>query len=107
MDVTKYYSKCTKQQYLEVKNGIESKNEYFKKINIPLATILRKDDSYVELFYTLLFIHKGLKKYRNTVSHANAEESEKITKDNLKKWIELYIEILDKLMRDAKVLLKK
>lgn len=107
MDVTKYYLKCTKQQYLKAKNGIESKNAYFKKMNIPLATILRKDDSYVELFYTLLFIHKGLKKYRNTVSHANAEESEKITKDNLKKWIELYIEILDKLMRDAKVVLNK
>lgn len=43
--------------------------------------------------------------YRNKVSHANAEESIRLSKDDLRRWIELYIEVLDKLMRDAKELL--
>lgn len=113
----KYYQKCNSSLYGRWSNGIKTGyvssddrviyDKYYIKTNIPLVERLRNNSDYVNEFYKLLFIHRGLKMYRNKVSHANAEESIRLSKDDLKRWIELYIEVLDKLMRDAKVLLKK
>lgn len=111
----KYYQKCNPNLYGRWSNGIKTGyvssdgrviyDKYYIKTNIPLVERLRNNSDYVSEFYKLLFIHRGLKMYRNKVSHANAEESIRLSKDDLKRWIELYIEVLDKLMRDAKELL--
>lgn len=118
MSPTKYYESCKfsiyqscskgiKTGYIDRRNNSVKYNKYYLRTNIPLVKALRNNSDYVNEFYKLLFIHRGLKMYRNKVSHANAEESIRLSKDDLKRWIELYIEVLDKLMRDAKVLLKK
>lgn len=111
----KYYQKCNSSLYGRWSNGIKTGyvssddrviyDKYYIKTNIPLVERLRNNSDYVNEFYKLLFIHRGLKMYRNKVSHANAEESIRLSKDDLRRWIELYIEVLDKLMRDAKELL--
>ena len=103
----KYYLECEKSVYKDCRYGIKDKDHYYEKFDIPLVDGLRNNKAYVYEFYELLFIHKGLKLYRNKVSHANAKESNKLSKEDLKRWIELYIEVLDKLMREAKVLLEK
>lgn len=107
IDPKKYYLKCQYSAYKKCQYGINTGDKCFEKFDIPLVEILRNNRTYVDEFYELLFIHKGLKLYRNTVSHANAEKSNRLSKEDLRRWIELYIEVLDKLMRDAKVLLKK
>lgn len=118
MSPTKYYESCKfsiyqscskgiKTGYIDRRNNSVKYNKYYLRTNIPLVKALRNNSDYVNEFYKLLFIHRGLKMYRNKVSHANAEESIRLSKDDLKRWIELYIKVLDKLMRDAKVLLKK
>ena len=107
IDPKKYYLKCQYSRYKKCQYGINTGDKCFEKFDIPLVEILRNNRTYVDEFYELLFIHKGLKLYRNTVSHANAEKSNRLSKEDLRRWIELYIEVLDKLMRDAKVLLKK
>ena len=100
-----YYLKCEDSVYRDCQYGIRAGRMRYEKFDIPLVERLRNNSDYVSEFYKLLFIHRGLKMYRNKVSHANAEESIRLSKDDLKRWIELYIEVLDKLMRDAKELL--
>lgn len=105
IDPKKYYLKCEYSDYRDCQNGIRAGNMRYERFDIPLVERLRNNSDYVNEFYKLLFIHRGLKMYRNKVSHANAEESIRLSKDDLRRWIELYIEVLDKLMRDAKELL--
>lgn len=105
IDPKKYYLKCEYSDYRDCQNGIRAGNMRYERFDIPLVERLRNNSDYVDEFYKLLFIHRGLKMYRNKVSHANAEESIRLSKDDLRRWIELYIEVLDKLMRDAKELL--
>ena len=105
IDLKKYYLKCEYSDYRDCQNGIRAGNMRYERFDIPLVERLRNNSDYVNEFYKLLFIHRGLKMYRNKVSHANAEESIRLSKDDLRRWIELYIEVLDKLMRDAKELL--
>lgn len=105
IDLKKYYLKCEYSDYRDCQNGIRTGNMRYERFDIPLVERLRNNSDYVNEFYKLLFIHRGLKMYRNKVSHANAEESIRLSKDDLRRWIELYIEVLDKLMRDAKELL--
>lgn len=105
IDPKKYYLKCEYSDYRDCQNGIRAGRMRYEKFDIPLVERLRNNSDYVDEFYKLLFIHRGLKMYRNKVSHANAEESIRLSKDDLRRWIELYIEVLDKLMRDAKELL--
>lgn len=105
IDPKKYYLKCEYSDYRDCQNGIRAGNIRYERFDIPLVERLRNNSDYVDEFYKLLFIHRGLKMYRNKVSHANAEESIRLSKDDLRRWIELYIEVLDKLMRDAKELL--
>lgn len=100
-----YYLKCENSVYRDCQYGIRAGRMRYEKFDIPLVERLRNNSDYVDEFYKLLFIHRGLKMYRNKVSHANAEESIRLSKDDLRRWIELYIEVLDKLMRDAKELL--
>lgn len=100
-----YYLKCEDSVYRDCQYGIRAGRMRYEKFDIPLVERLRNNSDYVDEFYKLLFIHRGLKMYRNKVSHANAEESIRLSKDDLRRWIELYIEVLDKLMRDAKELL--
>lgn len=100
-----YYLKCEDSVYRYCQYGIRAGRMRYEKFDIPLVERLRNNSDYVNEFYKLLFIHRGLKMYRNKVSHANAEESIRLSKDDLRRWIELYIEVLDKLMRDAKELL--
>ena len=100
-----YYLKCEDSVYRHCQYGIRAGRMHYEKFDIPLVERLRNNSDYVNEFYKLLFIHRGLKMYRNKVSHANAEESIRLSKDDLRRWIELYIEVLDKLMRDAKELL--
>lgn len=100
-----YYLKCENSVYRDCQYGIRAGRMRYEKFDIPLVERLRNNSDYVDEFYKLLFIHRGLKMYRNKVSHANAEESIRLSKDDLRRWIELYIEVLDKLMRGAKELL--
>ncbi len=100
-----YYLKCENSVYRDCQYGIRAGRMRYEKFDIPLVERLRNNSDYVDEFYKLLFIHRGLKMYRNKVSHGNAEESIRLSKDDLRRWIELYIEVLDKLMRDAKELL--
>ena len=46
--------------------------------------------------------------YRNTVAHAlDSSSAKQLSIKKLEMWIELYIGQLDRILRDAKVLLKK
>ena len=79
---------------------------YYIEEDIPLnpnmLTDCETNEAFIENLHILLFIHKGLKKYRNTVSHA-LDETEESTMDNdtLEKWLRLYVEQLDRVLRDG------
>lgn len=76
--------------------------------DIPINKKLFDNEEFIENLYILLFIHKGLKKYRNTVAHAlDISSAKQLNIKKLELWIELYIGQLDRILRDAKVLLKK
>lgn len=67
-----------------------------------MLTDCETNEAFIENLNILLFIHKGLKKYRNTVSHA-LDETEESTmgNDTLEKWLRLYVEQLDRVLRDG------
>lgn len=72
--------------------------------DIPINENLRNNSSFLEVLYTLLYVYKNLKWYRNTVAHPN-EETENKTKDlsveELRAWIAFYIEIFMEVLDKA------
>lgn len=61
--------------------------------------IVNNKDSLVNL-YILLYLYKGLKKYRNTVAHPNENQNNKdnnvrdLTAEEVGAWVQLYINVL-------------
>lgn len=109
----KYYQSCTVEEsenargnklYICKNNG--NHQYYYIEEDIPLnpnmLTDCETNEAFIENLNILLFIHKGLKKYRNTVSHA-LDETEESTmgNDTLEKWLRLYVEQLDRVLRDG------
>lgn len=85
-----------------------NRSKGYIQCDIPINQELFDNEELIENLYILLFIHKGLKKYRNTVAHALDDSSTgRLKIKKLELWIELYIGQLDRILRDAKVLLKK
>lgn len=109
----KYYQSCSQEEsenacgnklYICKNNG--NHQYYYIEEAIPLnpnmLTDCETNEAFIENLHILLFIHKGLKKYRNTVSHA-LDETEESTmgNDTLEKWLRLYVEQLDRVLRDG------
>ena len=46
-------------------------------------------------------IYKCLKKYRNTVAHALRENGESVSREVIEKWIELYIILLNRFLKNV------
>lgn len=85
-----------------------NRSKGYVQCDIPINKELFDNEEFIENLYILLFIHKGLKKYRNTVAHAlDSSSAKQLSIKKLEMWIELYIGQLDRILRDAKVLLKK
>ena len=85
-----------------------NRSKGYIQCDIPINQELFDNEEFIENLYILLFIHKGLKKYRNTVAHAlDSSSAKQLSIKKLEMWIELYIGQLDRILRDAKVLLKK
>lgn len=85
-----------------------NRSKGYIQCDIPINQELFDNEELIENLYILLFIHKGLKKYRNTVAHAlDSSSAKQLSIKKLEMWIELYIGQLDRILRDAKVLLKK
>ena len=106
------YTKIFVRSDLENRNYdcdiIYYRNKGYVQSDIPVNKELFDNEEFIENLNILLFIHKGLKKYRNTVAHAlDSSSARQLNIKKLELWIELYIEQLDRILRDAKVLLKK
>lgn len=59
---------------------------------------------YLKDLYVLMYIYKGLKRYRNSVAHASEVDDQNIpnlTRSEVEKWIELFIIRLDKFLKDV------
>lgn len=78
---------------------------YARLEEIPINDKLKNNQNFLESFYTLLYVYKNLKWYRNTVAHP-----EKIDNDNdlkveeLRAWIKFYIEIFTEALDKANTL---
>mgnify|MGYP007086041061 FL=1 len=48
-----------------------------------------------------MYIYKCLKKYRNTVAHALRENGESVSREVIEKWIELYIILLNRFLKNV------
>ncbi len=91
------YFKCIKKEPLgkkHYKKQQKRETKYAIMAPIPVDDVLAQDNNFLKLFYTLLYVYKNLKWYRNTVAHP-----EKISTNNdlavgqLRAWIAFYIEI--------------
>lgn len=112
-DATKYYErkKGVKRglglYYLN--DGIYNLSLSYKKGLKPIPVnqkLLEKNRNRVYLtdLYVLMYIYKGLKRYRNSVAHASEVDDQNIsnlTRSDVEKWIELFIIRLDKFLKDV------
>lgn len=120
-DITKYYQlnyNCNDgEEYIGLyrkkdKNKAEySCVKYFdvdlKKIPVHKKLLAIENREYLEDLYVLLYIYKGLKKYRNKVAHVLVDEGDKLTREEIEKWIQLYVIRLDKLLKDTSSICSK
>ena len=76
---------------------------YKRCITIPVNDALKNNDNYQNLedLYVLMYIYKCLKKYRNTVAHALRENGESVSREVIEKWIELYIILLNRFLKNV------
>ena len=112
-DATKYYEyKKNDKRGLGLYNlnkGIYSLGLSYKKGLKPIPVnqkLVEKNVKrvYLKDLYVLMYIYKGLKRYRNSVAHAAEVEDPNIpnlTRSEVEKWIELFIICLDKFLKDV------
>lgn len=71
---------------------------YDKDEDIPINGIIKNDNESLKKIYVLLYVYKGLKKYRNTVAHPNITNENTQSGDlsvyEVGMWIQLYINLL-------------
>ena len=86
--------------------------EYKKeKEIIKINSKIKNDEKTLESFYILLYLFKGIKRCRNDIAHSNKNTKkgnneknnvQEISADELKKWMEVYVVVLDRLIQKTK-----
>ena len=108
-DPRKYYKHISVLKkvpvYIEVPN-LYGKSEYYEMLGlIPVDEVLRNTPDFLEDFYTFLYVYKGIKKFRNTVAHVDAQEKVRdLTSAEVEQWIKVYIYLLNKVLRKAETI---
>jgi hypothetical protein len=75
---------------------------YKRCASIPVNEVLKSNNNqHLEDLYVLMYIYKCLKKYRNTVAHALRENGESVSREVIEKWIELYIILLNRFLKNV------
>lgn len=75
---------------------------YKRCASIPVNEVLKSNNNqHLEDLYVLMYIYKCLKKYRNTVAHALRENGESVSREVIEKWIELYIVLLNRFLKNV------
>ncbi len=109
-------------QYLNVSDNFAENTgkEYYVKFynknvsqraaveTIPIKDKLIGNQAFLESLYTLLYVYKNLKWYRNTVAHpSEIKEEEDLKVEELRAWIEFYIEIFTEVLKEANDIMGK
>lgn len=113
------YFKCNKNKEVShYKKKLPKETKYAELVPIPINDVLKKNKNFLKIFYTLLYVYKNLKWYRNTVAHPNddtkknnhgngnnivknEEEVKDLSVEELRAWIAFYIEIFMEVLDKA------
>ena len=98
-------------EYYKNKLGNLEKTRYeLKKYQLPVRDkSLLDNKEFVEDYYICLYLFKSLKSFRNSVAHPRNDDKkrEKYSAKEIKLWVQLYIEQLNKLVNYKENYLKK
>lgn len=100
-----YIEEKTDDAHIFVYKEINKQKKYKKRYEsnrtlIPVYDKIAKNEKALEKLYILLYLYKGLKKYRNTVAHPNENKNNNnnnvrdLTTEEVGAWVQLYINVL-------------